>query len=131
VEKGRLAEPKAANVLVVGSPDFCKDVYYREYSQRLYRDNYPFLRSVVEAFSLGNELISIRAKQSARRPLDPEVSAAAKSWLKVLNVVGMPIFIGALGLVYAILRRRGSSVYERRVQEGRRQHPGGTGQETR
>jgi ABC-type uncharacterized transport system involved in gliding motility auxiliary subunit len=128
VEKGHVAEPKGANALVIGSPDFCKDAYIREHGQRLYSGNYFFLRNVVEAFSLGNELIDIRAKQSARRPLSPDVSATTKSVLKLCNVLGMPILIAALGIVYAALRRRGSSAYERRVQEARAPRAGGTGQ---
>ncbi len=131
VEKGHVAEPKGASVLVIGSPDFCKDIYYREYSQRLYRDNYLFLRSVVEAFSLGSELIDIRAKQSARRPLDPAVSATTKNLLKWFNVLGMPLLVAAFGIAYALLRRHGSGLYERRVQEQRSARAGGSGEETR
>ncbi|HAK94257.1 MAG TPA: hypothetical protein DCM87_04470 [Planctomycetes bacterium] len=130
-EKGRVAEPKGANVLVVGSPDFCKDVYYREHDQRLYVGNYFFLRSIVEAFSLGSELISIRSKQSSRRPLDPAVSATTKNLLKWFNVLGMPLMVAALGIIYAAFRRHGSGVYERRVQEERGQRAFGNERETR
>ncbi len=69
-EKGHVAEPKGANVLVIGSGDFCKDIYYRQYEQRLYRDSYLFLRNVVEAFSLGDELQELNALQSTRGPSD-------------------------------------------------------------
>jgi ABC-type uncharacterized transport system involved in gliding motility auxiliary subunit len=130
-EKGHIAEPKGANVLVVGSSDFCKDVYYREYDQRYYVGNYYLLRSMVEAFSLGNELISIRSKQSSRRPLDPSVSATTKNLLKWFNMLGMPLAIAALGLAYAAFRRHGSAVYERRVQDEQAQRPLGNGRETR
>ncbi len=131
VEKGHVAEPKGANVLVVGSPDFCKDVYYREYDQRLYVGNYFFLRNIVEAFSLGSELISIRSKQSARRPLDPQVTSTTKNLLKWFNVLGVPLMVAAFGIIYAALRRHGSGLYERRVQDERTQRAAGNRQETR
>ena len=114
-QKAELKEAKDSIVLVIGSGDFAKDVYYEQYDRRLYLGDYIFLRNVVEAFTLGEELIAIRAKQSARRPLDPNVDPLTKDLLKWINVLGVPLLVALAGIIYATFRSRSTAAFERRV----------------
>jgi len=122
-QKAKLEQPKEAVVLVIGSGEFCKDKYIR-YHRQMYLGNYIFMRNVVEALSLSDDLIQIRAKQSPLRPIDPKIKPETKTILKWLNVAGVPLLVGLAGLLYAFFRRQVSAAYERQV--AMRQGPGGT-----
>jgi hypothetical protein len=118
-QQAALAEPKDSVVLVVGSQDFVKDEYLR-FDQRLYAGNFIFLRNVVEAFSLSDELVAIRAKESSRRPLDASIGSGTRNFLKWFNVFGVPLLVAGAGILYALVRRGVSASFERRVTGSRR-----------
>jgi len=69
------------------------------------RDNMLFFTNLVEWLTLGDNLISIRAKDVAERPIDPTLSEGAKSTVSIFNMVVMPGLIIAFG-VFMFLRRR-------------------------
>jgi ABC-2 type transport system permease protein len=122
-QKAVLEQAQDSIVIVVGSPDFVKDEYL-QYDRNYYAGSFIFMRNVVEAFSLSDELVSIRAKESSRRPLDPDMKPWAKNALKWFNVLGVPFLVAIAGMVYAMFRARGSALYERRVA-GKRDTAGG------
>ncbi len=118
-ETAKLEEPKESFVLLIGSPDFCKDKYATSASTaRFYSGNYPFISDVLEAFTIGNELVKIKAKQSTRRPFDSSVKEGTMTVLTWLNLLVMPLLVGAAGLCYALWRTRVSAAFERRFGLG-------------
>jgi hypothetical protein len=52
-----------SHVLVIGSSEFCKDYHLKSNDGRFYRDNCLFLKDVLEAFSLGDELFAIGVRK--------------------------------------------------------------------
>ena len=55
--------------------------------------------------TLGPELIGIRSRAADERVLPP-VSEQAKSFIKIVNVIGVPLLIALLGILRLNARRR-------------------------
>ncbi len=122
-QTGHIEQPADSSILLVGSPEFCKDDYYQKHMQYIrlltrneyYIPNFFLLRNVVEVYSLSDDLLKIRAKQSSRRPFDPDIEGGTTTFLKWINLLGIPLLVAAAGLFYAFLRTKGSSAYTRRA----------------
>jgi ABC-type uncharacterized transport system involved in gliding motility auxiliary subunit len=118
-EKEEEAPPVKADVklvpgraLVLGSVDMIKNEFLMQQSQE-YRSNILFFQNAVETFGLGDKLIKIRVKQLTTRQFKSG-SDKLVPWITFLNLVGVPLLVGVLGIFYYLVRRADSNAYERR-----------------
>lgn len=93
---------KKGNLLVVSSSDIVNVDYV---SMRAYQPNLFFFRNAIEIFSLGEELISIRAKTMDEHSL-ADTTEGQRTRYKVLNMAAVPILLIAFGIVRYLFRRR-------------------------
>jgi len=84
------------SVIVVGDADFATDKF-----GYVMNDGQEFLLNAIDAFTLGDELISIRSKGVTDRPLD-ELSEGMKNLLEWGNILGMSIVF----VIYGLIRRQ-------------------------
>src|SRR5207302_1783632 len=71
--------------------------------------NLAFALGMVEQFAAGDELISLRSRASAFRPLTVvrELEAdALVFWTEVVNIAAMPVLVACSGIGVALIRRR-------------------------
>jgi len=78
-----------AQIIVVGDSYFCID--------QQVQGNMIFLLNAIDWMSLGNELIGIRSKHVADRPLK-EISEGHKGLIRFLGILAMPIVVVLIGL---------------------------------
>ena len=74
---------------------FVRDQYL--YATRS-KDNLTFLENAIDSMAIGQDLIGIRSRASAQRPLKKELSDAQKTTYKWAAILGMPIVIILFGL---------------------------------
>lgn len=94
------AGSKAGRLILAGDSDFIRDNFLRNYP-----DNLVFFQNIIDGLSLGNDLISIRAKGITERPLK-EISESAKTAVRYGNIFGLTVIVMLFGLVRYFLRRR-------------------------
>ncbi|MHB8835654.1 MAG: GldG family protein [Candidatus Methylomirabilia bacterium] len=94
------AESAETSILVVGTSRLAQPDLLRQFPE-----NGTFLLNAVDWMTLGPELIGIRSRTSDERPLPP-VSDQARSFIKIVNVVGVPLLIALLGIMRLNARRR-------------------------
>ncbi|MDP2361846.1 MAG: GldG family protein [bacterium] len=87
-----------SRIALVGDGDFLVDGYAQA-------GNLALAQNITDWLSLDEGLISIRGKSLAARPLK-ELSAAAKKWIKWLNILGLPGLVIGFGLLRWSARRR-------------------------
>ncbi|MBI2459166.1 MAG: GldG family protein [Parcubacteria group bacterium] len=91
---------KPGHLILVGDSDFIRDNFLRNYP-----DNLVFFQNIIDGLSLGNDLISIRAKGVTERPLK-EISEAVKTAIRYSNIFGLTVIVLLFGLVRYFLRRK-------------------------
>ena len=74
-----------------------------------------FFLNAVDALSLGEDLIQIRAKQPVERVIGP-VSSGAKAWWRFFTSLLIPLGIAGIGWVRLLLRRRAKWQYLQYVE---------------
>jgi ABC-2 type transport system permease protein len=94
-------------VVVVADGDLAMDQFASQYPE-----NQAFLMNVVDWLTLGDQLIAVRSRGNLVRPLKP-VSDGARSAIKFANLLGVPLLVGAFGVVRWMNRRRGAGRLER------------------
>jgi ABC-type uncharacterized transport system involved in gliding motility auxiliary subunit len=99
--------PDDAAIILVGSSSFLQ-------SQLLYQGNVDFMLNAVDFLTIGDRLISIRTRPTTDRPLK-ELSPEMKNFMRIINIVGIPIFVILFGMMRFYLRRRDKAVRSRRV----------------
>lgn len=119
-EIAKLDRPAAeANIIVVSSPDCVKTIWLRV-NQRAYTGNFVFLRNSVEALSLGEKLIRIRAKSVIPRPIvKGDEWDGTKLFWQWFNIAGVPGLVIAVGAVRVLLRKQTAWRYESRARAKR------------
>lgn len=85
-------------IVVVGSAAFLDNRFLGQYSS-----NSIFLANAVDWMTLGNDLIAIRSRSAASRPLK-EIADDKKGLLKALAIVPVPFLVVLFGLIRARLR---------------------------
>ncbi len=88
--------PKTTFVLI-GDSDFLSDGTPRE--------NTVFMTNLVEWLTLGDNLIGVRSKNVSDRMLDPRITPATKSAIRIVNTIVMPLLVILIGL-FVFIRRR-------------------------
>ncbi len=94
-----------AEIIVVGSSTFLESKY-------LYQGNIEFMLNAVDYMTIGDRLISIRSRPTTDRPLKT-ISPEAKNFLRVVNIIGIPIFVIIFGAMRFYLRRRDKAIRSR------------------
>lgn len=105
-------EPVEGKLLVLSSVDMLKNDFLMQRSGN-YQPNISFFHNTIETFGLGDLLLQIRRKQLTIHDFVPN-SDKWSWWITVLNTFGVPLLVGAAGLVGFLLRRADSISYERR-----------------
>jgi ABC-type uncharacterized transport system involved in gliding motility auxiliary subunit len=88
------------SILVVGTSRLAQPEILRQFPE-----NAAFLLNVVDWMTLGPDLIGIRSRVADERVLPP-VAERTKSFIKVVNVAGVPLLIAMLGVLRLNARRR-------------------------
>jgi ABC-type uncharacterized transport system involved in gliding motility auxiliary subunit len=94
------AESAETSILVVGTSRLARPEFLRQFPE-----NSAFLLNAVDWMTLGPDLIGIRSRSADERLIAP-VSEQAKTFIKVVNIVGVPLLIALLGILRLNARRR-------------------------
>lgn len=89
-----------SQILIVADSDFIADDYLQRFPQ-----NGVFFLNAVDYLTLDSDLINIRSKSVAERPIK-ETSDNAKTWIKIINIILIPLLIITLGVVKFYLRKK-------------------------
>jgi ABC-type uncharacterized transport system involved in gliding motility auxiliary subunit len=81
-------------------------------NQFLYPGNMEFMLNMVDFITIGDKLISIRTRPTTDRPLK-NIGPEMKNFLRLLNIVGVPILVILFGAVRFYLKRRDKMVRAR------------------
>ncbi len=87
-------------IVVVGDADFVSDQFVQQYPQNL-----AFVHNAVDWCTMGEQLIAIRSRAGGVRPLKP-VSDGARSAIKLVNMILVPLLVVLFGIGRWYLRRR-------------------------
>lgn len=94
------AQTDNGKVMVVGGSRFITDTFLRNYPQ-----NGLLFQNAIDFLASDRNLISIRAKQVASRPLE-QLDDAVKARLKYLNIYGVTALVLLFGIGRYMLRKR-------------------------
>lgn len=94
------AQSAETSILVVGTSQLAQPEFLRQFPE-----DGTFLLNAVDWMTLGSELIGIRSRTTDQRHLAP-VSDQSKSFIKIVNVFGVPLLIALLGILRLNARRR-------------------------
>ncbi len=98
IEKERKDKSEKTSVLLVGNSRFVRDNYL--YSTRAKDENLSFLDNAIDNMAIGKDLIGIRTRESAERPLRIDLTDAQKTTYKWLAILGVPVLI----IIFALIR---------------------------
>jgi len=93
------------SVMVIPSSAFIEN-------QFLYPGNMEFMLNMVDFITIGDKLISIRTRPTTDMPLK-NIGPEMKNFLRLLNIVGVPILVILFGAVRFYLKRRDKMVRAR------------------
>ncbi len=97
-----------AAIIAVGSSAFLQN-------QLLYQGNIEFMLNAVDYITIGDRLISIRSRPTTSRPLKA-ISPEAKNFMRLVNIVGIPILVVIFGAMRFYLRRRDKAIRARALR---------------
>ena len=95
------------DIMLVGGSSLVENQY-------LYPGNMEFMLNAIDYLTIGDKLISIRTRPTTDRPLK-SINAEMKNFLRILNIVGVPIFVILFGAMRFYLKRRDKTVRSRSV----------------
>ncbi len=102
------SSPPSARLVVIGSGEFVDDFIF-DVSQRLSGDRYlnslKLMQNIVSWATEDPELLSIRARGTFARVLDPLDKDEQRAW-EVANYVVALLTLGAIGAIWSIWRKR-------------------------
>ncbi len=88
-------------LLIVGNSRFLQNPFAGSF-----KENLVFFMNALDYLSFGNELIDVRTKVLTERPI-AELSDTARTLIRLINIVLMPLVVVIFGLVrYSIRRKR-------------------------
>ncbi len=110
-EPGQAAPPAPADaptvtsspltqIVVVGNSNFSDNTFLR-----MFPENLLFLQNALDWMNLGNDLIAIRSRGATERPIK-ELSAGARTAIKILLTFGVPALVVLFGLLRGVVRRK-------------------------
>ncbi|MBN2288840.1 MAG: Gldg family protein [Candidatus Glassbacteria bacterium] len=83
-------------------------------NELLYPGNLEFILNVVDFMTIGDDLISIRTRPNTDRPL-MEISAEMKKFLRLLNILGVPVLVVLFGMMRFYLKKRDKAIRARAI----------------
>ncbi|MBD3359976.1 MAG: hypothetical protein GF365_04710 [Candidatus Buchananbacteria bacterium] len=89
-----------SQIIVIGDSDFISDNYLQRFPS-----NGTFFLNTVDYLTLDSDLINIRSKTIQERPLK-DIGDGWKTFIKVLNIIIIPLIIIIIGLVKFYLRKK-------------------------
>jgi gliding-associated putative ABC transporter substrate-binding component GldG len=89
-----------ARIILVGDSDFATDMFTGNGS-----DNMLFFQNIVDGLTLDNDLINIRAKSAAERPIKL-LDKTSKEAVRYGNIFGVTVLVLVIGLARYFFRRR-------------------------
>jgi ABC-type uncharacterized transport system involved in gliding motility auxiliary subunit len=101
---GALPPPEAGRLVVIGCSKMFEEMLINQAGHAL------FLLNMIDAVTLGDDLISIRSKQFDQRTFG-EVSDGRKVAFRLVNIALVPVLVAAFGLGNRIRRRREADEY--------------------
>lgn len=94
---------QAAKLVVIGTPFLLQD---RFVGQRQFAEGVTFFANLVDHQITGDDLLGIRSRPVTSRPIAHDLSAAEKSGIRMMNIVGVPLLLILFGLASFFLRKR-------------------------
>ncbi|MFH1068446.1 MAG: Gldg family protein [Candidatus Glassbacteria bacterium] len=94
-------------LILVGSSSFVQN-------QFLYPGNLEFVLNAIDFLTIGDRLISIRTRPTTDRPLK-DLSPEMKNFMRIVNIVGLPVFVILFGAMRFYLKRRDKAMRSRMV----------------
>lgn len=97
-------QPKSGRLLLVSNFQMLRDEFFRQ-SQ----SNFVFVQNAMEYLSWGEYVIGIRSRGKTSRPITRQMTPEAVSTLKLVHIIGIPVFaivLGVLGNLMLRARRR-------------------------
>lgn len=98
--EGAVPGENETRVMVVGDSDFTDDMFVRRFNQ-----NGAFMMNVIDAFTLSDQLISIRSKLNQEQAMLP-LSISEKTFLKFIGIWLIPIVVVVSGAWHLVSRAR-------------------------
>jgi len=95
-----IATTENARIIVVGDSDFTKDDFMNRYP-----DDATFMQNIVDSVSLDGDLIKIRSKDVAERPLE-KIDDSKKNSIKLFNIFGITVIVLAFGILRYYQRKK-------------------------
>ena len=95
-ERTTITDSTETQIIVVGTSQFLT---------QLNRNSVDFLLNSLDWLTLGETLIGIRSYTITDRPLK-DVSGIVKNFIKYFCMIGIPLFVVIIGLIWYLLRRR-------------------------
>ena len=105
-EKDRKEKSGKTSILLVPNSLFVRDQYLQNTRSE---DNLIFMENTIDSLVLGQDLIGIRTRSSAQRPLNQNLTDGQKTGAKWIAILGMPflvILFGFLRIPWVRARRR-------------------------
>jgi len=108
-EKDRKNRSPETSVLVAANSLFARDQYIASTRSE---GNLIFLENLVDSMALGQELMGIRTRASAQRPIKKELTDAQKTAYKWFAILGVPVLVIIFGLLHVPWVRARRRYYE-------------------
>ena len=103
------------SIVVVGNSLFPRDQFL--YATRS-NNNLAFLENTIDSMAIGQDLIGIRMRASATRPLNKDLTDSQKTTFKWLSIIGVPILVIIIGIIRIPLVRAKRRYYEMILTRG-------------
>jgi len=103
------------SIMVVGNSFFPREQFL--YATRS-NNNLAFLENTIDSMAIGQDLIGIRMRASATRPLNNDLTDSQKTTYKWLSILGVPILVILLGIIRIPLVRAKRRYYEMILTRG-------------
>ena len=81
-------------------------------NELIYPGNMEFILNVIDFMTIGDDLISIRTRPTSDRPIK-ELSGEMKKFLRLLNILGVPLLVIIFGMMRFYLKRRDKAIRAR------------------
>ncbi len=101
-DTGRSVIPESpeTKIIVVGNSRFITASFPEQFE-----GNRTFFQNAIDWFVIGDRLMDIRSREAGERPLKV-VSDSAKTAIKILNMVGVPVLLILFGIIHFFIRKR-------------------------
>ena len=105
-ENDRKDKSSKTSILLIPNSLFVRDQYLQSTRSE---DNLLFMENTIDSLVLGQDLIGIRTRGSAQKPLNQDLTDSQKTSYKWLTIIGVPILVilfGFLRIPWVRSRRR-------------------------